>query len=88
MVQIVENHADIAGTLLSVSDAPDYPGFVSLKVKVDSAAPVAGFPNLLERHIGEHVDVLAPRDSRAATQAPGPLQLRVKKGGLTTIFAE
>ena len=65
MVQNVENHADIVGTLLSISDAPSHPGFVSLKVKVESAAAVAGFPNLLERNVGEHVEVLAPPELRA-----------------------
>ena len=88
MVQIVENHADIAGVLVSVTDAPDRPGFVSMKVKVDSATPVANYPNLFERHVGEHVEILARRDSPAAAQAIGPVQLRVKKAGVTTIFAE
>ena len=88
MVQIIENHANIAGTLLSVQDAADRPGFVSMKVKVKSASPVDNFPNLFEQHVGQDVEVLAPRGSIAATQTPGPVQLRVKRGGPTTIFAE
>lgn len=88
MVQIIENHADITGTLLSVRDAPDRPGFVSMRVNVDSTLPVESFPNLFERHVGQEVEVLAPRGSSAAAHVPRPVRLRVKKGGPTTIFAE
>jgi hypothetical protein len=87
-MQIVENHAVIAGTLRDVCPCPDRPGFVKLRVDVDAAHPVEGWPNLLERNVGETVDVLARHDSDHAKLQPGPVRLRVKKGGPTTIFAE
>ena len=88
MVQIIENHAEIAGTLLRVSPAPDRPGFVSLTIMVDAAFPVGDWPNLFERDVGECIEVLTREDSEAARCEEGQVRLRVKKGGPTTIFAE
>ena len=88
MVQIVENHAEISGTLLCVAAVPERPGFVGLSIKVEAAYAIGDWPNLFERNIGEIVEVLAREDSAVAIAKPGPVKLRVKKGGPTTIFAE
>ena len=88
MVQIVENHAEITGTLLSIAAVPERPGFVVLVIKVDTACSIGHWPNLLERNIGEIIEVLAREDGDVAGKEPGPVRLRVKKGGPTTIFAE
>lgn len=87
-MQIIENHAEISGTLHDVCPCPDRPGYVALRVHIAAAHPVEGWPNLLEHQVGETVDVLARHDSAPARLQPGPVCLRVRKGGLTTIFAE
>ena len=87
-MQIIENHAEIAGTLRDVLPVPRPAGLRRAAFHITAAHPVEGSPNLLERDVGETVDVLARKDSAHAKLQPGPVQLRVKKGGLSTIFAE
>jgi hypothetical protein len=87
MVQIVENIADITGTLLSVGPAPDRSSFVELRVAVDAAVPVDARPNLFERDVGTTIAVLAREGGPAAGITVGPVRLRVRKGGPTTVFA-
>ena len=88
MVKVIENHAEITGTLLRVTPAPDRPGFVSLRVMVDAAFPVGDWPNLFGRDVGACIEVLAREDSDAARCEDGPVRLRVKKAGPMTVFAE
>lgn len=88
MVQIIENHAEIAGDLLSVTPDPARPGFVRLKVRVDEARPVAAFPNMFERDCGQTIEVIARVGSHAAAMVAGPVALKVKKTGPGVSFAE
>ena len=88
MVQIVENHAEISGELLSVTPDTERPGFVVLDVQVTDARNVADFPNMFARDVGQTITVTA-RDGRAAASArPGPVTLRVKKTGPGMSFVE
>jgi len=88
MVKIIENHAEITGTLLRVTTAPDMPGYLSLSVMVDAAFPVGNWPNLFDRDVGSCIEVLARAESSAAHREDGPVRLRVRKAGPTTVFAE
>lgn len=88
MVQIVENHAEIVGRLLGTAPAPERPGFVVLKVDVAEAHDVAAWPNFFKTEIGKTIDVLARADKDVARAALGPIRLKVRKGGPTTVFAE
>lgn len=88
MVQIVENHAEISGDLLSVAPASDRPGFVVMTIKVNAALAVGDWPNLFGAQVGQTVEVLARQGSAVANSKPGSVRLKVKKGGPTTIFAE
>ncbi len=88
MVSIIENHAEIVGTLLAIAAAPDRPGFVVLSVRVEESHPIGDWPNLFDRDVGTSIDILAREGSDAAAAKLGPVRLRVKKGGPTTVFAE
>jgi hypothetical protein len=88
MVNIIENHAEITGTLVSVAPAPDLPDFVLLTIKVDDAHDVEGSPNMFERDIGCTITVHARKDSAAATAEGTALRLRVRKAGPGRSFAE
>ena len=87
-VQIVENHAEISGQLLSSVPSRDRPGFLVLAVKIEDARPIGEWPNMFRGEIGRIVQVLAREGSQAATQRPGPVVLRVRRGGPSSIFAE
>lgn len=88
MVQIVENHAEIAGRLLDVAPSADRPGFVILRIQVHEAHKIEDWPNLLVHDVGKTIEVLARESSEAAAAKPGPIRLKVKKGGPSTVFAE
>jgi len=88
MVQIIENHAELAGTLVAVQPDPTRPGFVTVTVDVSHAAPVQGFPNLLADTIGQRVAVTARADSAFAAREPGPVSFHARKTGPNLIFAD
>lgn len=88
MVRIVENHAEISGTLLSLSHDDTRPGFIVLNIKVDGAASVGDWPNMFGFDVGHTIAVLARDGTAAAASKPGAVRLRVRKGGPATVFAE
>jgi hypothetical protein len=88
MVQIIENHAELAGTLVSVQPDPARPGFVTVTVDVRHAALVGGFPNLLADTVGKRVTVTARADSALAAREPGPVSFRARKTGPNQVFAD
>jgi len=88
VVQIVENHAEIEGVLSGIAPSPDRPGFVVLTIEVRNTHPVGNSPNLFTQDVGKTLSVLARVGSEQARAAPGPIRLKVRKGGPTTIFAE
>ena len=87
MVNIIENHAEITGTLVGVAPAPDLPDFVVLTIKVDGAHDFAGSPNLFARDVGTTITVHARKDSAAATAEGTAVRLRVRKAGPGRSFA-
>ena len=88
MVQIIENHAEIAGVLQKSAPSADRAGFVVLTIRVDEAHPVASWPNLFTRDVGNTIDVLAREGTPAAAARPGAIRLKVRKVGPATAFAE
>jgi hypothetical protein len=87
VVQIIENHAEISGELLSVAPSSEQPGFVELRVRPTDARNVGDWPNMFARDIGETITVMAREGSAAANAKPGRVTLRVKKTGPGTSFA-
>jgi hypothetical protein len=88
MVQIVENHAEIAGVLLKSAPSADRAGFVVLTIRVDEAHPVANWPNLFTRDVGSVIEVFAREGTPAGAAQPGMIRLKVRKAGPAIAFAE
>lgn len=88
MVQIIENHAEISGTIVGSTPDPEMPGFVVLTIRVDDAHDVDGSPNLFYHDIGQTISVHARSESAAATAESNNVRLRVKKVGPGRSFAE
>jgi hypothetical protein len=88
MVQIVENHAEVVGELLSAAPDPERPGFVVLTVRVVRAEPVPGSPNFFERDVGQTIPIVARATGGAASVKPGPIRLRVRKSSPGVSFAD
>ena len=60
MVEIVENWADIEGSVREVAAASEVPGFVKASVDLERTADVEGFRNLLASSNGTVITVLVP----------------------------
>jgi hypothetical protein len=88
MVQIVENHAELSGELLSIAPDDQRPGFVTLRVRAIEAKRIGDWPNLFAADVGQTIVVIARADSAPAMAEPGPVTLRVKKTGPGISFAE
>lgn len=88
MVQLVENHAVVAGDLLGVEDDAARPGFVSLRLCVREVQGIADMPNFFAGDVGRTIILTARRDSAVAKRRPGSIRLRARKTGPTTSFAE
>lgn len=88
MMQVVENHAQISGELLSAESDPDRPGFVKLRVRVLEARNADDWPNLFVGDVGQTISVISRPGSAAAEAKPGPVMLRLKKTGPGMSFAE
>jgi hypothetical protein len=88
MMQVIENHAQISGELLSAEPDPDRPGFLKLQVRVLEARNVDDWPNLFARDVGTTIPVIVREGSVAAEARPGPVILRVKKTGPGMSFAD
>ncbi len=69
-MQAVENLTRLSGRLLAREPHPDRPGWDSVLVHVEDAAPVPGRADLLSRHKGEDLPV-AFRRELLADAGPG-----------------
>jgi hypothetical protein len=88
-MQVMPNWADIRGTIRSLKEPGEFPGFVTALIDVQSVAPVPGFANLFADAGGNTVAVNIPR-AAAQQLSLGPgrrVSCRVRKGGPHTAFA-
>ncbi len=88
MVQIIENHAEITGTLVGIAPAPDMPDYVLMTIKVDAADNVGDSPNMFGMDVGNTITVHTRKDSSAATAEGTAVKLKVRKAGPGRSFAE
>ena len=89
MVQAVENRSVVVLVPLSPLQPGPGPGWATCRVRLDEAAPVEGYPNLLGATVPRELDALGP-DAAAAQGGPeqpvtalaslvGPGRLRVEE---------
>ena len=57
MVNIIENWANIKGTIVAISNNPGLPEFYLVEVKLESASDVEGFPNLAKADKGKIIQI-------------------------------
>jgi len=88
MVKGVENWAEISGVVQEVREA-EIEGHLSVGILVNDVSSFQSFPNFFEDEAGKVIEVNVPRDvAEAAALQPGAVvSCRVRKGGLTSVFA-
>ena len=89
MVPIVENWADVRGTLLDVKPSQQADDFVTLELKVSDVKNVKGFKNLLDDKKGETLSVNVKRSIVQDMELkPGAsVSSRVRMAGPGRLFA-
>ena len=88
-VQIIENWADVRGRVTFVRAASE-PEVAIVGVAVDAADDVAGFRNLMRRHVGSEIHIRVPKDilRRLPLQPQAEVTIRVSAGGLESFFLD
>lgn len=88
-MQIVENWADVTGTVRSVTPDARRAGFVDVELVVERIADVAGFPNLLGRGSPATLDVLLREEvvHRLGISVGVRLRCRARLAGGRAVFA-
>lgn len=88
-VQIIENWADVRGRITFVCAASE-PDVAIVGVAVDAADDVAGFRNLMRRHVGSEIQLRVPNDMlrRLPLEPRAEVTIRVSAGGLESFFLD
>jgi hypothetical protein len=88
-MQVIENWADVRGTIRGLSEPGDVAGFVTALIDVNHVAPVPGVANLFEQAAGQTIRVNIPQAAaEALSLRPGQaVTCRVRMGGPLTAFA-
>ena len=88
MVQIVENWAELTGTLRSIAPSGKGPDHLTLTIDVETIDDVEGFPNLIGKQAGESVDVVARAElvERSDVEEGGRVRCRIRKATPVEIF--
>lgn len=86
MVQIIENWAEMEGTVAAAPAPSDRPGLMRLELFVDSVRDVESFPNLLAEREHQRVEVLLPGAVPEALQEGSRVRVRVRRAP-NAIFA-
>lgn len=79
MVQMVENWTVIDATVVAAPRAADLTGFDAVELRVEQAAPLAGYANLLAGAAGTTMTVLAPHERLAGLCAGASVRLQVRR---------
>lgn len=87
-MQIVENWADVTGTVRAVEPARDRAGFQRVEIAVERIGDVAGFPNLVGKGAPGTLAVLFPDQiaRRSGIVAGAKISCRVRLGGRRSMF--
>ncbi|MDQ7993050.1 MAG: hypothetical protein AAGC63_15990 [Propionicimonas sp.] len=81
MVQVVENRSVVVLTPLSALEPGPAPGWVTCHVRVDEAAPVADYPNLLAADLPRELDALVPEAVASLVLVWQPVRLLASLAG-------
>ncbi len=89
MAQVVENWADVTGSVTAIEPDPaSESGFATIRVAVERVDPVEGSPNLLEDRVGTSLDVRVSRAGVGPDIVPGVvIRCRARKAAAGVVFA-
>lgn len=79
MAQMIENWTAVDGVVVAAPVPADLPDFDAVELRIEHAAPVAGYANLLADAAGRSMTVLAPRDRLAGLSVGAAVRLRVRR---------
>jgi hypothetical protein len=87
MVQVVENWADVTGTVEGTRADERRPGYVRVAVALHGSREVPGFPDLMRPSVGASVDILVPAEQAHGLQRGQQVAGRVRRAGPGDCFA-
>lgn len=87
MVAPIENWAELSGTVREVKPRPGVPGMSELRLAVEEARDVEGYPNLLTEAPGGELAVSVDTDSLAAIEPGARVRVRAQRAGPQTVVA-
>ena len=87
-VQVIENQADIAGTIREIRPHDKLANYSTVVFDVKSVDAVDSYPNLMASTKGLSIDITVPNDevARRTLAAGQKITLRVKKAGPGEVF--
>jgi hypothetical protein len=88
-VQVIENWADVTGTLVAIRPDSKVEGYVSVTLDQSTIRSVPGFPNLFEAEKGQtiHVNVPVAAVGRLEALRGATVSWRIRKAGPSSNFA-
>ena len=87
MVRIVENWSLVQGRIVSVAPASEVNNFSLVEIDLLATEGVDGFPDLLQRDVGNRVCIHVPDDAAKVMSVGAQVTLRVRRAGANRIFA-
>jgi hypothetical protein len=88
MAQIIENWADVTGSVAELDPDAAPPGFVSMRVLVARVEAVEGSPNLLGELAGSTLEIRVPDGALGLDVRPGVVvRCRVRRAVGGAVFA-
>ncbi len=88
MVQVIENAAELQGTLIEIRIDPTRPNRGIVVLDVSEVHSVENLPNLLAELRGTRVEVRANKMSIESLVSGQRVRCRARRSGPTTVFAE
>ena len=87
-VQVVENWAELSGTIRNVEPHASLQNYWTVQVEVEDVTPVPDYPNLFEWAKGKTIEVNIPASKvQELALSPGKkISCRVRKAGPTSAF--
>jgi hypothetical protein len=88
-MQVIENWADVEGQVEAIEPEQALPGYRIVRMRIDSAANVGGFANLVAGHVGHSLKVHVPeaKIKELQLEAGKRMTCRMRQGGPLTYFA-
>lgn len=87
-MQVIENWADIQGTIVGIQEHPTLDGYDSVRVKVSEVKPVAGFANHFQNAAGTEVTINVPHDVVNSKMMRADVEIggRIRNAGTDRVF--